>query len=448
MILSHLLKPEILEMIEAGQLNDLRDFLAKQPAPDIADLIPAVDDRNRLLIFRMLPRQLAAEVFSFLAPSAQDLLLDSMAQEEVRNVLADLSPDDRTALFEELPAEVTQRLLGLLPETERSKALALLSYPRDSVGRLMTDRFVAIRPEWSVAEALDHIRRKGQDSETITMMYVTDERGHLLDDIRLRKLILADPQTQIRNLMDSRFVALNSQDDREVAVRLFRKYGFYAMPVVDQDNILLGIVTADDVLSVAEEEATEDFHKLGTVRPLLTSLKEASVMDLVRKRVGWLVALVFVNILSGAGMAVFEETIAAVVVLVFFLPLLIDSGGNAGSQSATLVVRALATGDVGPADWAKMLGRELFVSSLLGLAMGAAVFLLGLWRGGWQIAGIVATSMFCVIVVGSMIGLLLPFVLSKLKLDPAAASAPLITSIADICGVLIYFSIAHAWLGK
>jgi magnesium transporter len=448
MILSHLLKPEILEMIQEGQLNELRDFLSKQPAPDIAELMVAVNDRERLLLFRMLPRQLAAEVFSFLQPSAQDLLLQSMAQEEVRNVLAELSPDDRTALFEELPAEVTQRLLSLLPESERSRALALLSYPRDSVGRLMTDRFVAVKPDWTVAQALDHIRKTGRDSETISMVYVTDEAGRLIDDIRLRKIILSDPQLCIRDLMDSQFVALNSQDDREVAVRMFRKYDLYAMPVVDKDNVLLGIVTADDILHVAEEEATEDFHKLGTVRPLHMSLREASVSDLVRKRVGWLIALVFVNLLSGAGMAMYEETIAAVVTLVFFLPLLIDSSGNAGSQSATLIVRALATGDVRPADWARMLGREILVSAVLGLAMGAMVFLLGLWRGGLAIGAIVAVSMFCVILVGSIIGLLLPFILSKLKLDPAAASAPLITSIADICGVLIYFSIAHAWLGK
>lgn len=447
-ILSHLLKPEILEMIQDGQLTELRDFLATQPAPDIAELILAVPDRERLLIFRMLPRELAGEVFAFLGSSAQDLLLENMAQEEVRSVLSELSPDDRTALFEELPAEVTQRLLGLLPENERAKALSLLSYPRDSVGRLMTDRFVSVKPEWTVADALEHIRKKGQDSETIAMVYVTDDRGHLIDDIRLRKIILADPPTKISQLMDRQFVALNSQDDREIAVKMFRKYDLYAMPVVDKDNVLLGIVTADDIFHVAEEEATEDFHKLGTVRPLHMSLREASALDLVRRRVGWLIALVFVNIFSGAGMAIFEETIAAMVVLVFFLPLLIDSGGNAGSQSATLVVRALATGDVKVSDWARMLGRELLVSATLGCAMAATVFLLGWWRGGWQIGAVVATAMFCVIVVGSMIGLLLPFVLSKLKLDPAAASAPLITSIADICGVLIYFSIAHAWLSK
>lgn len=448
MILSHLLKPEILEMIQDGQLNELRDFLSKQPAPDIAELMLAVEDRERLLIFRMLPRSLAAEVFSFLQPSAQDLLLKNMAQEEVRNVLAELSPDDRTALFEELPAEVTQRLLALLPENERAKALALLSYPRDSVGRLMTDRFVAVKPDWTLAQALEHIRQKGEDSETITMVYVTDDAGHLVDDIRLRKIILGNPEAYIRDLMDGQFVALNSQDDREVAVHMFRKYDLYAMPVVDKDNVLLGIVTADDILHVAEEEATEDFHKLGTVRPLHTSLREAGIGDLVRKRIGWLIALIFVNILSGAGMAIYEETIAAVVTLVFFLPLLIDSSGNAGSQSATLIVRALATGDVRPTDWARMLGREILVSALLGLAMAATVFVLGLWRGGWAIGGIVALSMFCVIIVGSLIGVVLPFLLSKLKLDPAAASAPLITSIADISGVLIYFSIAHAWLGK
>lgn len=447
MILRHLLLPDILELVEAGRLNDLRDFLEKQPGPEIAELLTALKDRDRVLLFRVLPRKLADEVFSLLDGHFQTLLLENMAQEEVRQVLTGLTPDDRTALLEELPAQVTQGLLALLTDQERRQALTLLSYPENSVGRLMTDRYVKIRPDWTVDQALDHIRRFGSDSEIIAMIYITDDRGRLLDDLRLRKLIIAAPDTRVADLLDGMVASLSSLDDREVAVHEFKKYDLYALPVVDSDGILLGIVTADDILDVAEEEDTEDFHKLATVRPLHIHLKEATLGLLVRKRIGWLLGLVAVGIVSGAGIALFEDTIAAVVALVFFLPLLIDSGGNAGSQTSTLIVRAMATGEIGSRDWRMLLGREIALSAALGLAMGAAVFLLGLWRSGLSVALVVSFSMLAVVMTGSLLGTLLPLALHKLRFDPATASAPLITSMADILGILIYFSIARGLLG-
>ena len=446
MILRHLLLPEILEMVETGQLNDLRDFLAKQPAPEIAELLTAIEDKDRVLLFRVLPRLLADEVFCLLDPSFQNLLLENMAQEEVRHVLAALSPDDRTALFEELPARVTQSLLAHLSEKDRKQALTLLSYPENSVGRLMTDRYVKTRPEWSVAQTLEHLRRFGTDSETMAMVYVTDDKGHLTDDLRLRKMLLADPNARISELLDGHCASLRSLQDREEAVQVFKKYDLYALPVVDADGILLGIVTIDDILDVAEEEATEDFHKLATVRPLQVSLKEATLGLLFRKRIGWLLGLVVVNIFSGAGIKMFEDTIAAVVALVFFLPLLIGSSGNAGAQASTLIVRAMATGEIDAGDWWKLLLREIGVSSAIGLAMSIAVFFLGWGLGSLAVGLVVSLSMFAIVVAGSLMGTVLPMVLNKLKLDPATASAPLITSMADILGVVIYFSIAKAIL--
>lgn len=447
MILSHLLRPEILELIEEGRLNELREFLGNQPAPEIAELIVAVEDRDRVLLFRLLPRHLADEVFSLLDAGAQNLLLENMAQEEIRSALQSLTPDDRTALFEELPAQVTQRLLGLLTDDERRKALQLLSYPEDSVGRLMTDRYLKVQPQWTVAEAISHIRRQGTDSETIAMVYITDDKGRLVDDLRLRKLIIADPATRVADLLDGQFVALSSRQHREEAVRMFKKYDLYAMPVVDADGVLLGIVTVDDILDVAEEESTEDFHKLGTVNPLDMSLREATLGVLFRKRIGWLLGLVAVNIVAGLGIALFESTILAVVALVFFLPLLVGSGGNAGAQSSTLVVRAMATGEIGRGDWWRLFRKEILVSASIGVSMALATFLLGLWRGGARVGLIVSISMIAVVITSSLMGLLLPMLLNKVKLDPATASAPLVTSLADIVGVLIYFSIARAMLG-
>ena len=298
MILRHLLLPDILDLVEAGRLNDVREFLAAQPAPEIAELLTALEDRERVLLFRLLNRHLAGEVFSLLETPAQDLLLKNMAQEEVRQVIADLSPDDRTALFEELPAQVTKGLLSLLSDDERKRALTLLSYPDESVGRLMTDRYVTIDPQWTAAQALDHLRAVGTDSETLTMTYVVDAKGRLTDELRLRKLILAQPDTPISKLLDGHFAALRSLQDREEAVQAFQKYDLFALPVLDADGVLLGIVTADDILDVAEEEATEDFHKLATVSPLQMNFKEASLGLLYRKRIGWLAGLVVMSTFS------------------------------------------------------------------------------------------------------------------------------------------------------
>ncbi len=442
MILRHLLLPEILELLHAGRLNELHTFIAQQPAPEIADLLTAIAHQDRVLLFRVLPRQLAGDVFSLLEPPFQNRLLEELAHEEIRQVLAGLSPDDRTALFEELPAQVTQGLLGHLSEKDRKQTLALLSYPEDSVGRLMTDRYVKVRPEWSVGQALEHLRKTGIDSETMTMIYITNDKGRLTDDLRLRKLLLADPSVQVSDLLDGHFVCLRSLQDREEAVQVFRKYDLYALPVVDADGILLGIVTVDDILDVAEEEVTEDFHKLATVQPLQVSLKQATVNLLFRKRIGWLLTLIVVNIFTGMGIRVFEGTILKLAALVALLPLLLGSGGNAGAQTATMVVRAIATGEIGRGDWWRLFLREVGVSLSIGLIMAVAAFALGWLLGSVQVGIIVAISMVSIVAVGSLTGVLLPMALNRLHFDPATASVPLITSVADILGVLIYFSIA------
>ena len=455
MILRHLLLPDILELVEANRLNEVRDFLAKQPAPEITDLLAALDDKDALLLFRVLPRTLADEVFSLLEPNLQNWMLKNMAQEEVRQVLKGLTPDDRTALFEELPARVVKGLLTLLSDKDRKLALTLLGYPEGSVGRLMTDRYVTVNPDWTVTQTLDHLRAAGMDSETMTMIYITDSEGHLVDDLRLRRLILAAPMTRVRDLLDGHYASLTSLQDREEAVGIFQDYDLFALPVVDADNVLIGIVTIDDILDVAEEEATEDFHKMGTVRPLQVSLKDATIGLLFRKRIGWLLGLVVVNVFTAMGIKGFQTTIEKVAVLVSFMPLLIGSGGNAGSQAATLLVRAMATGDIDAKDWWSLFLRSMGGSLLIGAVMAAAIAAMsGVILVGdphhWEIMGIVAASMFAIVLMGSLIGTLLPMLLEKLHLDPASASAPLISSVSDILGILVYFSIAtlfFRWLG-
>jgi magnesium transporter len=449
MLLKHLLKPEILELIEAREWNELRAFLMTQPAPEIAELLGDLGRRDRVVVFRLLPRALAGEAFALLDPDLQNELLEGLASEEVRELLSDLSPDDRTALFEELPASVTQRLLVLLPDSQRRETLTLLSYPENSVGRLMTTAYVTVRPEWTAAEAIEHLRRHGRDSETLWVLYVTDEHGRLTASVSLRRLILAPSETKVADLMEHRpEMVLRSLQDREEALRVFRHFDVYALPVTDEDGVLLGIVTIDDILDVADEETTEDFHKLAKVVPIEGRLRRASFSELFRKRVGWLIALVFVNVFSGAAMAPFEGLIHRMALLISFLPLLIGSSGNAGSQTATLVVRALALGEIRPRGAWRLLAREAVVGLGLGLAMGAAVFLLGCARGGVAIGVIAGLTMVAVVALGCLIGLVLPLGLYALGFDPAAAGVPLITSLADISGILVYFSTATVLLDR
>ncbi len=446
--LSQLLVPDIAEMLEEGKFGDLRSFLAEQPAAEVEEIIEDITPRQSILLFKLLPRNLAGEVFSLLDYPLQNQLIMNMANDDTKQIISALPPDDRTALFEELPANVTQRLLDLLSEKDRKEALKLLSYPKDSVGRLMTNKYVTVHPEWTVAQSMEQIRKTGSDSETITMVYIVDDKGVLIDDLRLRKIILAEPQTRISELLDGHYALLTSMQDREEAVAMFKKYDLFALPVVDPDGVLLGIVTSDDILDVSEEEATEDFHKTVGVSPLEDDYLDASLLLLYRSRIPWLVTLVFVNLLSGAGLAYFEDLISSCVALVFFLPLLIGSSGNAGSQAATLVIRSMSLGGIKVSDFIKVFARELVVSIGLGLSMSVAVFMLAWWRSGIKIAIVVSISMVIIVTYGSMMGMMLPFIFRKLKVDPAAASGPLVASLADISGVMIYLGIASAMLKR
>jgi magnesium transporter len=364
----------------------------------------------------------------------------------IAGLLNDLDPDDRTAFLEELPGEITQRLIQLLSYEEQRIATQLLGYPKDSIGRLMTPEYVAVKPQFTVNQALDHIRKFGRDSETLNVIYVVDDHRKLIDDIRIKEIILADPDQFISEIMDNRFVALNASDDQEKAIRTFQDYDRVALPVVDSNGVLIGIITVDDVMDIVQEESTEDFHKFGSLQEGIINPLRARIYDLYRKRVLWLTVLVFMNVFSGAAISSFEHVIQSVVALVFFLPLLIASGGNAGAQSATLMIRSIALGDVKAKDWLKLMGREFLVSLLLGITMAAGVALVAGIKAP-EIIVVVSVTMILTVMTGSMIGMLLPFGFTRLNIDPATASAPLITSIADICGVLIYFSIASWYFG-
>lgn len=438
---------DVQDLIKSRKLMELRELFSDWPIPDIADHMFQLERPYRVLLFRLLPRQVSSEVFSYLNREDRNALLRELNTEETKNLLGSLKPDDRTNLFEELPGQATQRLLNLLNPEDLKEACQLLGYPEESVGRLMTPNYVAVRPEWTIGQALRQIRAKGKDSETLNIIYVTDSNWELLDSLELHKFILSSPDLLVKEIMDTSFISLSAFDDREEAVHMMQRYDTFALPVVDSEGVLIGVVTFDDVMDVAQEEATEDFHKGAAVTPLKMSYQAASALSLYSKRIGWLIALVLVNLISLEVMASFEEVIASAIVLTFFLPMLTGSGGNVGSQSATLLVRALAIEDVQLNQWFRTAFKELRVGLMLGVTMGFTGFLIAYFRGSFEIAVIVGLSMVTLVIVANLIGMLLPFILTLLRLDPAVASNPLITSLTDVTGIIIYLQISKFLLG-
>jgi magnesium transporter len=433
-------------LIKNEEWAALKEELTKLDVLALIDLIERSNELQSTILFRFLPMEKAKYVLHALDRSRRNKIIDGLAQHAtlLTNLMNNMEPDDRTALFEELPGKVAQKLMQLLSQENRQQATQLLGYPEQSIGRLMTPRYVALKSHFTVRETLQHIRSFGKDAETLGVVYVVDSDWRLINDLRIRDILLANPEDKIEDLTKHKLVVLNALDDQEVAVHLFKDYDRIALPVVDSFNTLLGIVTVDDILDVAEEEQTEDFHRFVGVKDAIVNPLQASISFIYKKRIGWLMALVFMNVFSGYAMSRFESVIETMVSLVFFLPLLIDSGGNAGSQSATLMIRSLGKGDVRGRDWLYLLGKELAVALLLGLTMAVGVSIVASWRAP-DIIPVVAITMVIIVIVGSVIGMLLPFIFTRLKLDPATASAPLITSICDISGVLIYFSMAKVY---
>lgn len=439
---------EVEQLIENGQLTALSEMLANWTDPEVADLILRLDKPHQILVYRALPKERAADVFSHFEPEDQDEMLEVLTDADARHLLANLSPDDRTAMLEELPEKVTNRMMQLLSPEDLAESHQLLAYPEDSVGRMMTPDYLRIQPEWTCEQALAHVRKFGRDSEIFNILYVTDAAGKLIDIVRMRRLIMTPPSTVISEILNYRFVSLAAFDDREVAVEMIQRYDVNALPVVDSAGVLLGIVTVDDIFDVAEEEATEDIQKGAAVAPLDMNYSAAAPTLLFRKRIGWLLILIFVNLISASVISRYEDYVMEFITLALFMPLVIASGGNCGAQSATLMVRAIATGDLELGDWLMAVGKELFVGLLLGVAMAVIAAVVGkLYGGDSEIALVVGLSMISIVFVANSFGALLPFVLSRLKVDPAAASTPLITSLMDVLGLIIYFSIAVAILG-
>lgn len=417
-------------------------------APELTDLLLELDGKDRVLLFRALPRDLAAEVFASLKRDTRDELLLTLTDPETKQLLADMEPDNRTHLLGELPGQVTQRLLNLLSHEDLTEARQLLGYPSSSVGRLMTPDYLAVRPDWTITRAIEHIRLRGREDETSNMIFVVDDSWRLLDDIPLQRFVLANPDSLVSEIMDGQFVSLSAYEDREEAVAKMQRYDVVALSVVDSDGVLIGLVTVDDVLDVASEEVTEDFHRTSAIVPVREGYWEATVALLYRSRIIWLAALVFVNLLSSGVIAAYEDMLLQYVALAFFIPLLIDTGGNAGAQSATIMIRAISLGEVRLNQWWQAFRKEAVIGLLIGGTLGLMGMFLGFIRGGFRIGLVVMLTMISMLLLTNLLGVLLPFLLIRLNRDPAIASGPLITSVADAVGLLLYFWIASLILGQ
>ena len=453
-MLKDFLMPEIKELIDQKKWYEIKEVISEWPAPDIADLIESLDEETQIIVFRILPKELAAEVLIELDPETEKTLIENLTNKQIQEIINELSTDDRVGLFEELPETIVERLLGLLSPEEKKESLDILNYPENSIGRLITTEYLSLKPEWTIDEALSHIRKVGNDVETIDVAYVLDEKKTLIGSVTIKDIILSKPRVTISQIMDTEVVSINVMEDQEKAATLMKRYDLSVLPVVDDNKRIVGIVTIDDIVDVIEEEQTEDFTKISSIHAnmkeleyITEDLKNAPTKKLYKTRIFWLFALLIMDIFTGSIITGFEETISKYIVLTAFLPVLIDSAGNAGSQAATLVIRAIALGNVTKKDWIRLFIKEIGVSSLLGLTMGLGISIMGFIRGGSTIAMIVVVSMIINVIVGSVVGVLLPFIFMKLKKDPATASTPLITTFADIVGTAIFLGIATFILG-
>ncbi len=449
-----LLAPDIEQLIAGRDFATIREVILDFAPVELADLVADLKEESRVVVFRLLPKNLAAETFSYCEFDTQQELLHDMAREEVGSLLNDMSPDDRTQLFEDLPGNVVSELINSLNAEERSIALALLNWPEDSVGRLMTPDYVIVKKNWTVQQALDHIRNYGKDSETLNYLYVT-EHGTLIDDLHIRELLLADPVRKISEIMNHSMESLLATDDQETAVQKFKRLDRFALPVVDIDNKLLGIITLDDVLDIAEEQATEEMQKFGAVQALDDSYIDVGLFELVKKRATWLVVLFLGGFLTAIALDYYKTPIEKAVILALFLPFLISSGGNSGSQAATLIVRALALGEVTLSDWWRIMRRELAAGFLLGALLGVLGFLRLTFHDPimsqgqdvrYIVASVIGISLIFIVMAGTIAGSMLPLLMKKLGFDPAASSAPFVATFSDVMGILIYFTIATIFL--
>lgn len=443
------------QLIKTENKLSIRDFLNNQNISDVANLIYENEDYETQIIANMAIHR-ASSVFKILDLSAQKRIIKNLLSAKTAELLNELPADDRTDFLEELPKEAIRDLIKLLDPDERKITLSLLGYPEDSVGRLMTPDYVYVYPEYSIDDVFKTIRKYARNSETIDVIYVINEKGELIDDIKIKNIILASPEKKVSEIIDGRVVSLHVTDDQEHANQVFQMNNRVALPVIDSNNILLGIVTIDDMLWVANEEFSEDMQKMGGTEALNEPYLEIPLLKLFRKRVSWLVLLFLGELLTATAMGYFEGEISKAVVLALFIPLIISSGGNSGSQASTLIIQAMAVGEITIKDWWKVMRREIISGILLGTILGLFGFFRiivwhqifpNLYTQHYLMVGFtVGFSLLFVVLWGALTGSMLPLILKKFGADPAVSSAPFVATLVDVTGLIIYFSMAFFFL--
>lgn len=449
------LQQQLEEVIASENKLAIQEFLNDQNISDVADLIYDNPDYESQIISHLSIHR-AAGVFKILDQVEQQRIIEDLPPFKSAELLNELPADDRVAFLEALPNNVVRELIKTLDPEERKITLELLGYPENSVGRLMNPDYVYVYEYNSVKEVIDTIRRFGTNSETIDVIYVINYKGELLDDIRIRDIILASPEVKVSELMDDRFIALNANDDQELANEAFKMNNRVALPVTDNHNILLGIITIDDILWVANEEFSEDIQKIGGTEAFDEPYLDISIFKLLKKRAGWLIILFLSEMLTASAMQFFQHEIETATVLALFIPLIMSSGGNSGSQASTLIIQAMALGELTISDWWRVMRRELITGFLLGVILGTiGLIRIYLWQNlhvfnygeHWNLLGItIFFSLIGIVLWGSLIGSMLPIILKRLKLDPATSSAPFVATLVDVTGIVIYFSVAYFFL--
>ena len=435
---------ELEAVLAARDAERLRELLYFEGDTSLrAETLEEMDEEQLVQVRRILGAEEMAELLAEVDTGTVVAFLARVPVREAAIVVNEMEPDDATDVIERLPPDDADELLVAMRPVEAAAIRELLVYPPDTAGGRMTPEFISLSPDLRADEAVVTLRRVAQEAEQLNYVYVTAEDDRLLGVVSMRNLVLSPPHTPLSELMVSEIIAVGAEADQEEAARLLNRHNLLALPVVGEDDRLLGIITADDIAQVIQEEATEDFHRSGAVAPLEDRYRQTPVRALYRKRIVWLLALVLVGLSSATVIHAFESTLEGTIALAFFIPLLIGAGGNTGAQSATLIVRALATGDLRLQEWARAVAKELSVGLALAATMAVATAVLGYARGGVEVGIIVAISMFAIVLLANLVGAMLPVALTRLRLDPATASSPLIASIMDTMGLLVYFVVAN-----
>lgn len=435
---------DIQELVAEGRLKDIKAIVGESHPEDVASMLSRLDSaHDKAIVYRLVSFDKSLDVFERLDPEEQQDVLSELSGAAARRLLNDMAPDERTELLEEMPASLVKKFIGMLSPQERKEAVEILGYAEYSAGRLITPEFVQLYENMTVEQALTHIRNVGLDKETVYHCYVLDKENKLKGVVSLRTLVVSYPDVNISSIMDTDVIRVNASDDQEIAAQIFQRYDLISLPVVNDKGHLVGIVTFDDLVDVIEEEVTEDFEKMAAMLPADKPYLDSRLSDMVWQRSAWLLVLVALESISGLVLAHYEPVIKQIVALTFFLPVLIGTAGNAGTQSATLIIRSLAVGEVDVSDFFKVVYKEC----ILGVLMGIILALFGIIRaffqqGDWMLSYSVGISMGVTIMISTTVGASLPIIFRRFNIDPAVMSGPLITTIVDIAGIAIYFEIA------